>query len=42
MLDKEGKELVADCSDVFSLKTATEQCRALNILIKDFYNRINK
>lgn len=42
MVDKEGKELVADCSGVFSLKTAEEQCRALNILIKDFYNRIKK
>ncbi len=39
--DKAGKPLVADCTKVFEPSSFTEQTRALNILLKKFYKRIN-
>ena len=39
--DKKGKPLVADCTEVFESSSFTEQARALNILLKKFYARLN-
>jgi anaerobic selenocysteine-containing dehydrogenase len=39
--DKDGKPLVANCSKVFSSRSFAEETRALNILLKKFYKRIN-
>jgi len=39
--DKDGKPLVANCSKVFSSSSFAEETRALNILLKKFYKRIN-
>ena len=41
LTDKEGKPLVSDCTEVFELTSFTEQARALNILLKQFYVRLN-
>jgi hypothetical protein len=39
--DKDGKPLVANCANVFKSRSFVEQTRALNILLKKFYKRIN-
>ena len=39
--DKEGKPLVANCAKVFEPSSFADEARALNILLKQFYKRIN-
>ena len=39
--DKEGKPIMANCAKVFESRSFAEQSRALNILLKKFYKRIN-
>jgi len=41
LTDKEGKPLVANCAKVFAPSAFAERSRALNILLKKFYKRIN-
>ena len=41
LTDKEGKPLEADCTEVFEPRAFAEQSRSLNILLKQFYKRLN-
>lgn len=41
LTDKEGKPLEADCENVFAPRSFMEQTRSLNLLLKQFYARLN-